>query len=294
MGNVEDVLHRRNRSATTTEVSQCPHEPSKGRELVALFSFDSSSPGDLVIKKNDILILIAEKNSDWLFVKNRKGQKGYVPKAFVALRESDNCESWYAGPISRQKANRLILSSLLPRGAFLVRQREENPNEFALTVRDINESNEPVAKHYLIKRDTTTEEFFIVDSNKFHSLRELIRFYRSNPSALRCKLTIPAPRDEPMRPGLSYDIEKNWEIPKTQIKLKMKLDDGCFGDVWYGKWRGVCEVAVKMMKPGSMDVKDFLASVSLMRDASKNETLLSLFSSLSLGRSNFFCVSHVS
>lgn len=72
-------------------------------------------------------------------------------------------------------------------------------------------------------------------------------------------MTLPAPKVAPVRPDLSYDTQKNWEIPREELQLMQKLGDGNFGEVWFGKWRNVVEVAIKMMKPGTMSADAFLA-----------------------------------
>lgn len=71
-------------------------------------------------------------------------------------------------------------------------------------------------------------------------------------------MTFPAPRIAPTRPDLSHETRQNWEIPRNQIQLKQKLGDGNFGEVWFGKWRGIVEVAIKTMKPGTMSPEAFL------------------------------------
>ena len=78
---------------------------------------------------------------------------------------------------------------------------------------------------------------------------------------LCCQLTFPAPRIAPTRPDLSHNTQQNWEIPRNQLQLKKKLGDGNFGEVWYGKWRGIVEVAIKTMKPGTMSPEAFLGLV---------------------------------
>jgi serine/threonine protein kinase len=42
------------------------------------------------------------------------------------------------------------------------------------------------------------------------------------------------------------------------VQLLSKLGDGNFGEVWYGKWREVVDVAIKTMKPGTMSPEAFL------------------------------------
>ena len=46
---------------------------------------------------------------------------------------------WYAGKIPRNRAERLVLSSNLPKGTFLIREREADTREFALTIRDTDD-----------------------------------------------------------------------------------------------------------------------------------------------------------
>jgi fyn-related kinase len=69
----------------------------------------------------------------------------------------------------------------------------------------------------------------------------------------------------PVRPDLSHETQQNWEIPRHQLQLKQKLGDGNFGEVWYGKWRGVVEVAIKTMKPGTMSPEAFLGEAQIMK-----------------------------
>lgn len=73
------------------------------------------------------------------------------------------------------------------------------------------------------------------------------------------RLTYAAPKIAPIRTDLSYKTQKNWEIERQELRFIKKLGDGNFGEVWLGKWRDMVEVAVKIMKPGSMTVEAFLA-----------------------------------
>lgn len=73
------------------------------------------------------------------------------------------------------------------------------------------------------------------------------------------RLTYAAPKIAPTRTDLSHKTQKNWEIERQELRFIKKLGDGNFGEVWLGKWRDIVEVAVKIMKPGSMTVEAFLA-----------------------------------
>ncbi|KIH51184.1 src domain protein, partial [Ancylostoma duodenale] len=120
-------------------------------------------------------------------------------------------------------------------------------------------------KHYKIKRLDHDQGFFITTRRTFRTLQELVAYYSEMADGLCCQLTFPAPRIAPTRPDLSHDTQQNWEIPRNQLQLKRKLGDGNFGEVWYGKWRGIVEVAIKTMKPGTMSPEAFLGEAQIMK-----------------------------
>lgn len=97
-------------------------------------------------------------------------------------------------------------------------------------------------------------------NTKVHCLEKIFSFIFLVESGGLCfRLTVTAPRMAPVRTDLCHDTQKNWEIPRDELQLIRKLGDGNFGEVWYGKWCGIVEVAIKTMKPGSMSVEAFLA-----------------------------------
>lgn len=94
-------------------------------------------------------------------------------------------------------------------------------------------------------------------------LNELVVHYQHDADGLCTQLGSPAHADDmPTTTGLGKD---QWEIPRDSIKLQKKLGAGQFGDVWAGLWNGTTEVAVKTLKPGTMDSAEFLSEASLMK-----------------------------
>uniref|UniRef100_A0A8C1Z5X2 Tyrosine-protein kinase n=1 Tax=Cyprinus carpio TaxID=7962 RepID=A0A8C1Z5X2_CYPCA len=65
--------------------------------------------------------------------------------------------------------------------------------------------------------------------------------------------------------GLSYNTVDQWEIPRSSLKLLKKLGAGQFGEVFEGIWNDRTAVAVKTLKPGTMDPKDFLREAQIMK-----------------------------
>uniref|UniRef100_A0A8R1XX76 Tyrosine-protein kinase n=1 Tax=Onchocerca volvulus TaxID=6282 RepID=A0A8R1XX76_ONCVO len=233
--------------------------------LVALYAYESRADGDLSFRKGDVMYLLDQSNSDWWYVRHSKGGTGYVPRNFVARQQTVESEEWFAGRIARNRAERLVLASNLPKGTFLIREREADTREYALTIRDSDDQRGGTVKHYKIKRLDGDAGFFITTRRTFATLRDLVSYYSEVADGLCCQLSFPAPRIAPTRPDLSHDTQQNWEIPRNQLQLKRKLGDGNFGDVWYGKWRGMVEVAIKTMKPGTMSPEAFLGEAQIMK-----------------------------
>lgn len=124
------------------------------------------------------MILLEDKNADWIFVRHTKdGRNGYVPRNFVALRKSIEAEEWFAGNIQRSMAERLILSNGMPIGTFLIRERDVQPREYALSIKDKEGMAASCVKHYKIKHLDNNEGFFITPRMKFQSLKQLVQYY---------------------------------------------------------------------------------------------------------------------
>uniref|UniRef100_A0A1I8AH43 Tyrosine-protein kinase n=1 Tax=Steinernema glaseri TaxID=37863 RepID=A0A1I8AH43_9BILA len=233
--------------------------------LIALYKYPSRADGDLSFEKGDTMTLLDKSNADWWYVRHAKGGQGYVPRNFVAVQQTMESEEWYAGRLPRSRAERIVLSANLPKGTFLIREREADTREFALTIRDSDNEDGGTVKHYKIKRLDKQDGFYITTRKTFKSLKDLVEYYSEVSDGLCCQLTFPAPKITPARPDLCHDTQQNWEIPRNQLQLKTKLGDGNFGEVWYGKWRGIVEVAIKTMKPGTMSPEAFLGEAQIMK-----------------------------
>ncbi|KAI6218060.1 Tyrosine-protein kinase [Aphelenchoides besseyi] len=234
------------------------------RKVQAMYDYESRVEGDISFSKGDIMTLMDDTNQDWWYVVHQQHGSGYCPQNFVALIESLYVEEWFVGKIQRSLAEKLVSASGLPRGTFLVRQRDSG-HEYALTINDSSHPGNFDVKHYKIRPLDANGGYYITTKKVFNSIRELIHYYSQESGGLCHRLTIPAPRVAPIRPDLSYDTQKNWEIPREEFQLMEKLGDGNFGEVWYGKFAGSVEVAIKTMKPGAMSVDAFLAEAHIMK-----------------------------
>ncbi|KAL7077789.1 hypothetical protein ACQ4LE_003026 [Meloidogyne hapla] len=255
---------------------QNEHNPSP-EKLIAMFSYESRSEGDLGFEKDDIMYLLDNTNPDWWYVKNSKGVPGYIPRNFVAFLKTPESFDWFAGRISRSVAERLVAGKHLPPGTFLVRERESDKLEYALTIRDIDQGlGVPCAKHYKIKKMETECGFYITKRMIFPSLEALVSYYSDRSDGLCNKLTLAAPKMTPVGPDLCYDTQQNWEIPRHEVQLLRRLGEGNFAEVYYGHWRGKVDVAIKMMKPRTMSSEDFISEANTMKQC-QHPNLVRLF-----------------
>lgn len=55
-----------------------------------------------------------------------------------------------------------------------------------------------------------------------------------------------------------------WEIDPRHLTFIKELGTGQFGVVKYGKWQGQHDVAIKMIKEGSMSEDDFIEEAKTM------------------------------
>ena len=79
------------------------------------------------------------------------GEKGHIPRNYVAFQNSTESEEWYFGPISRREAEDLLMAHTNARGTFLIRESEQNPGGFALSIKDYDPERLYHVKHYKIK-----------------------------------------------------------------------------------------------------------------------------------------------
>lgn len=191
------------------------------------------------------------------------GGQGEVLSHSCARSSSDCVDAgrWFFGAIKRTDAEKQLLYSENQTGAFLIRESESQKGDFALSVLD-----EGVVKHYRIRR-LDEGGFFLARRRTFPTLNEFVSHYTKTSDGLCVKLgkpclkiQVPAPFD------LSYKTVDQWEIDRSSIQLLKRLGSGQFGEVWEGLWNNTTPVAVKTLKPGSMDPNDFLREAQIMKN----------------------------
>jgi len=229
--------------------------------FIALYDYEARTPEDLRFQKGEHLELIDDTQGDWWLAESKlTGLKGYIPSNYVARLRSIEAEPWYFGKLRRVDTDKLLLQPENSHGSFLIRDSESRESDFSLSVRDNN-----FVKHYRI-RQLDGGGFFIARKTPFNTLQELVEHYSKDADGLCVNLRLPCVRlSKPDTNDLSYQTKDEWEIERSSLTFGQKLGSGQFGEVCEGLWNGVTKVAIKTLKEGSMDPKDFLAEAKIMK-----------------------------
>ncbi|KAK2173446.1 hypothetical protein NP493_873g01016 [Ridgeia piscesae] len=240
--------------------------------FVALYDYEARTDEDLSFKKGEILGILNDTQGDWWYaVSKTTSSEGYIPSNYVAKLKSLESEQWYFGKIKRAEAEKKLLQSENDHGAFLIRDSESRRNDFSLSVRDGD-----TVKHYRI-RQLDEGGFFIARRVTFRTLSELVDHYSHDADGLCVNLRKPCSQvEKPQTVGLSYNTKDQWEIPKSSLRLLREIGHGQFGKVYEGLWNNTTPVAIKTLKPGTMDPKDFLAEAQIMKKL-RHQKLIQLY-----------------
>ena len=166
--------------------------------------------------------------------------------------------SWYFGPIKRAEAEKHLRAHPV-RGTFLIRESESKPGDFSLSIQD----GETV-KHYRIRK-LDEGGFFITRRAVFSTLKDLVDYYRKDSDGLCVNLRLSCPMLEKPQIDLWHKAKDMWEIPRDSITLLRLLGTGQFGEVYEGLWNNTTPVAVKTLKPGTMQATAFLEEAHIMK-----------------------------
>ncbi|XP_076872808.1 tyrosine-protein kinase SRK2 isoform X2 [Brachyhypopomus gauderio] len=255
--------------------------PMSDNTYIALYGYTARTAEDLSFNAGDTLQALDKSCGDWWLARALTGvsqnKQGYIPANYVAPVESLDAELWYFAGVKRVDAEKLLLSGENQNGAFLIRDCESQVGELSLSVLDQGR-----VKHYKVKR-LDNGLYFVSSNRAFPTLKELVQYYSNNDDGLCVRLGLPCRKSEaPQTHGLSYNTADHWEIPRSSIQLMRKLGAGQFGEVYEGRWNNTTPVAVKTLKPGSMDSLDFLREAQIMKKL-RHPKLIQLYAVCTMG-----------
>lgn len=248
-------------------------QASQQRKIfIALYDYEPRTAEDLRFQKGEQLEIIDDTQGDWWLAESKAtGQRGYIPSNYVARFQSLEAEPWFFGKLRRVEAERLLKMPENEHGAFIIRDSESRENDFSLSVKDFGN-----VKHYRI-RQADAGGYFIAKRTTFLTIQELVEHYSQDADGLCINLRMPCAKlGKPETFDLSYKTKDSWEIDRNSLSWLSKLGSGQFGQVYEGLWNGKEPVAIKMLKEGSMDPKDFLAEAQVMKEL-RHDHLIKLY-----------------
>ncbi|XP_075429175.1 tyrosine-protein kinase BTK [Ascaphus truei] len=250
-----------------------PTPPSGPRKVVAVYDFTPMNAQDLPLAKGEEYLILEESSQPWLKARNKSGQEGYIPRNYVTEAQDPlEIYEWYSKNMARSQAEQLLKAED-KEGGFIVRDSSK-PGKYTVSVYAKN-SGEGVIRHYVVC-DTPAKQYYLAEKHLHDTIPELITYHQHNSAGLISRLKFPVcsvKRNAPSTAGLGYG---SWEIDPKDLTFLKELGDGQFGVVKYGKWRGKLEVAVKMIKEGSMSEDDFIDEAKCMMQLS-HDNLVQLY-----------------
>ncbi|CAF0953628.1 unnamed protein product [Rotaria magnacalcarata] len=255
--------NRRRNGSLTGDINRRNIPYGIDKVYVAIYDYDARTDEDLTFRVGDLLAIIDDSQNDWWLARHyQTGLKGYIPALYVAPHGGLDVNEWFHKAVLRKEAERLLLNPANPRGTFLVRNSENTPGPYSLSVRDFDEQRGSHVKHYKIRFNDPSIGYYIAARRTFISLEELIDYYIKNADGLCCQLIRPCPRPKPTTSTISKDV---WE-----------LGQGMFGEVWAGKWNNKIDVAIKTMKAGTMSTQAFVDEANIMKKL-RHDKLVQLY-----------------
>lgn len=252
--------------------------PGEIKLLIALYDYENlATKEDLAFCKGEHLETAARymMESDWWLARSKTTKKvGWVPSNYVAELKSLGAEPWYLGKIGRNAAETQLKMQENQDGAFMIRDSETTTtHRYSLSVLHLGQ-----IKHYRIQQ-FEAGGYYINKKTVFSTIHDLVLHYSNIPDGLCINLRKPCSTIRPMPNGLSYETQDAWEVDRNKLTLLQELGRGQFGQVYEGIFHGengTKKVAIKTLRKGSMDPRDFLAEAQIMKRM-RHENLVQLF-----------------
>ncbi|TRY84744.1 hypothetical protein DNTS_027433 [Danionella cerebrum] len=243
---------------------------------VALWDFQARTAEEMSLKTGEKCEIVS-RTGDWWMAKKidsiGRSDKGYIPYNYVAQADTVEVQPWFFGKMSRTEALSHLMSQGNDSGAFLVRISESDNLGYVLSVKTNHEVKK--TKHFKIYH--MADQFYVDSSVKFSSIFQLIEHYHHQPLSTSDLLRQPCIRTRPESEDLLPTTGDEWERPKEEFKLEVKLGSGHFSDVYSGTWKDQIKVAIKVLKYNDcLEQKQFQSEVHIMKRL-HHRHLLSLF-----------------
>ncbi|XP_072292186.1 tyrosine-protein kinase BTK [Eucyclogobius newberryi] len=251
-----------------------PSSPSVGMTVRAEYDYTPVSTQDLELKKEGKYTILEMSDPNWWRARDQSGNEGYIPSNYVVEAKTGlDRFDWYCKNMNRSQAEALLKSENKD-GGFLVRDSSK-AGKYTVSLFS-NGGGELIGscRHYNICT-TPQGQFYLAEKHNFSTISELINYHQHNAAGMvsRLKYIVSNRTQPPSTAGLGYGM---WEIDPRYLTFIKELGNGQFGVVKYGKLRGQHDVAIKMIKEGSMSEDDFIEEAKIMMKL-RHENLVQLY-----------------
>ncbi|XP_057351798.1 cytoplasmic tyrosine-protein kinase BMX isoform X3 [Manis pentadactyla] len=227
-------------------------EPSSSTTLA---QYDSDSKKNYGFQPNvNMQYIPREDCPDWWQVRKLKSSS----------EEEENLADydWFAGNISRSQSEQLLRQKG-KEGAYMVRNSSQaGMYTVSLFSKAINDKKGTV-KHYHVHTNPENK-LYLAENYYFDSIPMLIHYHQHNSAGMITRLRHPVSTKANKVPDSVSLGSGIWELKREEISLLKELGSGQFGVVHLGKWKGQYDVAVKMIREGSMSEDEFFQEAQTM------------------------------
>uniref|UniRef100_A0A3P8UVX2 Tyrosine-protein kinase n=1 Tax=Cynoglossus semilaevis TaxID=244447 RepID=A0A3P8UVX2_CYNSE len=245
----------RPRPAQPQEPAATPAEVT----VIALYDFNPSKEVDMELRKDEEYTILEKSDLNWWRARDKHGKEGYIPSNYVVeVQNGLERFNWYCKNVNRSQAEKLLKTENKD-GGFLIRDCSK-AGKYAVSL--FSKETGGICKHYNICT-TSQGQFYLAEKHLFNTIPELINYHQHNSAGMlsRLKHIVSNRALPPSTAGLEYGI---WEIDPHNLTFIKELGVGQFGVVKYGKWQGKHDVAIKMIREGSMSEDDFIEEAKTM------------------------------
>ncbi|TNN71281.1 Tyrosine-protein kinase BTK [Liparis tanakae] len=221
-----------------------------GMTVMAEYDYTPMTPQDLELRKDEEYTILELCDQNWWKARDKYGKEGYIPRNYV-VEAANGLErfDWYSKNMNRSQAEHLLKTENKD-GGFLVRDSSKAGKYTVSLFSKGGGETGGGCRHYNICT-TTQGQFYLAEKHNFSTIPELINYHQHNAAGV-------------------------WEIDPHYLTFIKELGNGQFGVVKYGKWQGQHDVAIKMIKEGSMSEDDFIEEAKIMMKL-RHENLVQLY-----------------
>ncbi|XP_007571980.1 tyrosine-protein kinase BTK [Poecilia formosa] len=253
-----------------------PEPPAQPASITVVAEYDYApmTPQDLELRKDEEYTILERSDPNWWKARDKYGKEGYIPSNYVVEAEKGlERFDWYCKNMNRSQAEQLLKSENKD-GGFLIRDSSKAGKYTVSLLTKGGVETGGSCRHYNICT-TPQGQFYLAEKHHFNTIPELINYHQHNAAGMvsRLKHIVSNRARPPSTAGLGYGV---WEIDPRDLTFIKELGNGQFGVVKYGKWQGQHDVAIKMIKEGSMSEDDFIEEAKIMMKL-RHENLVQLY-----------------